>query len=202
MKTQRAETSLVVLRSLPLLHPLLDIRRGLLHWVELEVSAHSPVILSVLVDQPLQPLAFPLTLFPWRFPDTIPCCLFKLADHRVLRLVLTSLGYHGKAVPLHLAVLFLKLIQGVIERVEPLLLLASHAQNSASLWVALDFNFFNLGSLERLLGDDVQLVRCAVGSSIGARGLGVVKAKKFDRLFRTTGGVVQARCKTKTTVVL
>ena len=202
MKTQRAETSLVVLSGLPFLHPLLDIRRGLLHGVELEVSAHFPVVLSILVDQPLQPLAFSLALFPRRFSDTIPCRLFKLADYRVLRLILTSLGYHGKAVPLHLTLLFLKLIQRVIERIEPFHLLAGHAQDSASLWVALDFDFLNLGGLKRLLGDDVQLVRCAVGSSIRARRLRVVEAKEFYRLFRTTGGVVQARCKTETTVVL
>jgi hypothetical protein len=186
----------------PLLHPLFDVRLRLLHRVELPVPCHFAVVLAVLVVQPLKPLAFSITLFPRCLPDAIPRGLFQLTNHWVLCLILPPLRHHSKPVPLDIVVAIFKLVQRVVERVELRLCLAGDTQDSAGLRVALDLDLFDIDSLCGLLGDDVQAVCRAVGAGVGARGLGVIEAEKFDCLFCTTCCVVEARCETETAVIL
>lgn len=199
--TKRTDRS-CALRRHPFLHPLLDVIFRLLHRVQFPVPRHSAVVLAILAVQSLQPLSLPVTLLPRCLPRSIPRRLFQLTDHRVLHLVLPSLRYHGESVPLHLVIAVFQLVQGVVERVKLRFGLACHAQDGAGLWIALDFDLFNIDSLLRLFRDDIQTVRRAVGAGVGARGLGVVEAKKLDRLFCATCCVVEARCETETTVVL
>jgi hypothetical protein len=108
--------------------------------------------------------------------------------------------HHGKAIPLF-RVIVVKLVERVIEWVSVFLFLTDYSEDSASLRVALDFQLFDVDSL-RCFGDDVERISCTAGGDVGARGLWVVQAKEGDGLFLTTSGVVEARCKTKTAVIL
>lgn len=142
-------------------------------------------------------------MFPRGLPNTVPRRLFKLTDDRVLCFILPTIWHHGKTVPfLSLTIAVLELVQGVVEWVELLLLLACDAQNGAGLRVALDFDLLDFDSLKRLLGDDVQTVSGAVGGGVGARGLGVVEAEQSDCLLCATCCVVEPRCETETAIVL
>jgi hypothetical protein len=194
---KRLNAFLMLSQSCPI--ALLDISLGLLHRVQLPVPRHPAVVLAVLRNQILQPLCFSLTLGAGRLPRAIPRRLFQLQNHRVHLFALLLLGHHSEAIPF-LRVLVLDVVQRVVERVG-LHFFLDDAQDGAGFRVALDFELFDFDLLGRL-GDDVEGIGGAVGGGVGARGLCVVEAEELDRLFGTTGGVVQARGEAETAVVL
>jgi hypothetical protein len=144
-------TLCVGLRLLPLDDSLPNVRCCLLHRVELPVSRHFRVILSVLVHQSLYPLLLPLALPAWCLLCAVHGSLFEFPDDWVLGLGFCSLWYHGKAVPLHVLVVILDLVERVVQRVVLLLECACYAEDSACLGVALDFDLL-VWNVLRLLG--------------------------------------------------
>ena len=194
----------LLLRLLPLDNPLPDIRRSLLHGIELPIPRHLRIVFPILAHQPLHPLLLPLALTSWRLLRAVQRSLLKFPDNWVRdSLVLSALRHHGETVPLGILVVILDIVQGVVERVVLGFECACYAEDSAGFGVALDFDFLG-GDVLGLLGfgDDIQGVGCAVCDGVCAGRFLIVEAEKGDGLFCATGCVVESRCQTEAAVVL